>query len=155
RNAGAEERELSATFYAEWVLGTNREQTALYVVTEEDQEGGALLARNAFSPDFAGVVAFLDVSLRPRTLTGDRAEFIGRNRSLASPAGMEQEELSGRTGPGLDPCACVQGKFRLEPGEEKVVVFVLGEGPDAGGARHLAGRYRRVEAAEEALGEVV
>src|SRR5262249_52387542 len=66
RNLGRSARRLSATFYAEWVLGTVRDQALMHVVTEVDEEGGALLARNAFNADFSESVAFADVSLRPR-----------------------------------------------------------------------------------------
>src|SRR5208282_5190560 len=37
-------RKLSATFYAEWVLGTVRDQAPMNVVTELDADSGALLA---------------------------------------------------------------------------------------------------------------
>ena len=50
----------------------------MHVVTEVDTETGALLARNAFRPDFGARVAFADVDRRPRTVTGDRVEFLGR-----------------------------------------------------------------------------
>ena len=40
-----------------------------YVVTEVDQETGALTAHNAFNLDFPAAVAFADVDRRPRTLT--------------------------------------------------------------------------------------
>src|SRR5262249_43718039 len=93
RNAGPQPRQLSATFYAEWVLGVSREQVALHVVTEEDAESGALLARNAFNPDFGSAVAFADVCLRPRTLTADRGEFLGRNGNVAAPAALRRVEL--------------------------------------------------------------
>ena len=46
RNAGARPRRLSATFYAEWVLGSVREDASLQVVCERDVESGAVLARN-------------------------------------------------------------------------------------------------------------
>src|SRR6202035_2365177 len=49
-----EARRLSATYYAEWVLGTSRGQTALHIVTEHDPESGAILARTAFHTDYGG-----------------------------------------------------------------------------------------------------
>ena len=96
-------RRISMTFYAEWVLGLNRDSAAMHVVTEVDQETGALLARNAFRTDFSGRVAFADVDRRPRTLTADRLTFLGRHGSLAAPAAMGRSELGERVGGALDP----------------------------------------------------
>src|SRR5205085_5348433 len=45
-NPGDRPRSLSATFYAEWVLGGVRDQAAMQVITALDGETGALLARN-------------------------------------------------------------------------------------------------------------
>jgi cyclic beta-1,2-glucan synthetase len=151
RNIGSQPRLLSTTLYLEWVLGVNREQTDLYVVTEEDSETGALFARNTFSMDFGGAVAFADVSLRPRTITGDRTEFLGRNGTAAAPAALERVELSGRVGTALDPCGAVQAKFSVPPGEERVVVFLLGQASDSDGARRLVEQYRQPEATVAAL----
>src|SRR5204862_3097815 len=134
---------VSATYYAEWVLGTWRDQAPMRVLTEVEPESGALLARSPFNQDFPGQLAFLDVSLRPRTLTGDRTEFLGRLGSPAAPAALGRVELSGRVGPALDPCAALQVKFELAPGEEKEVAFFLGEAPDVGTIRTLLGRYRQ------------
>ena len=98
RNATAQPRRLSATFYVEWVLGTTRDASAMHVVTELDPDTGALLARNAFRADFGARVAFVDLNRRPRTITADRNEFLGRHGSLAAPAVMGRSELSGRRG---------------------------------------------------------
>ena len=84
----------------------------MHVVTEVDPETGALLARNPFRADFAGAVAFADVSLRPRTVTADRAEFLGRHGSLAAPAALGRVELSAAPAPALDPCAAHPGPVR-------------------------------------------
>jgi cyclic beta-1,2-glucan synthetase len=154
RNAGGQSRRLSATFFAAWVLGTVREDNAPYVVTDVDAATGALLARNAFNTDFGGRVAFADVSLRPRTVTGDRTEFLGRNGSVASPAALKRAALSGTAGAGLDPCAALMAPFELRPGEEKEIVFVLGEGADVDEARRLVRDYSRPEGAKEALDAV-
>jgi len=142
RNLEDRSRRLSAAFYAEWVLGTLRDQAPLQVLTEIDPESGALLARNPASMDFASRVAFADVNLRPRTLSADRTEFLGRNGSVAAPAALRREELSGRAGPALDPCAALLARFRLGPGEEKEIVFLLGQAADIDEARRLVRQYK-------------
>ncbi len=142
RNLGDRPRNLSAAFFAEWVLGTLREQGALHIITEVDPESGALLARNAFNPDFADHIAFVDVSLRPRTLTGDRTEFLGRNGRVSAPAALEREELSGRVGAALDPCAALLARFRLDPGQETEVVFLLGQAVNVDEVRRLLREHR-------------
>jgi cyclic beta-1,2-glucan synthetase len=150
RNRGPGRRRLSATFYAEWVLGTVRDQAALNVITEVDSQTGAVFARNAFNSDFGGAVAFAAVAGEPAkyTLTADRTEFLGRNGSAACPAALKREELSGRVGAALDPCAAIQAKFELQGGEEKVVLFLLGEAHDRATASRLVRRYRSVGAAD-------
>jgi cyclic beta-1,2-glucan synthetase len=153
-NRGRRKRKLSVTFFAAWVLGPAREDTAPYVVTEVDADTGALLARNAYNTDFGGRVAFADVSLRPRTLTADRTEFLGRNGSVAAPAALKRTGLSGTTGAGLDPCAALAAPFSLRPGEEKEIVFVLGQAANGDEARRLLRRYADPGRVEAALGAV-
>jgi cyclic beta-1,2-glucan synthetase len=141
RNMDRQPRRLSATFFAELVLGTVREDAAPYVVTELDADTGALLARNAYNTDFGGRVAFADVGRRPRGVTADRTEFLGRNGSAASPAAMTRTGLSDSTGAGLDPCAALMTPFDLRPGEEKEIVFLLGEAANVDEARRLVRGY--------------
>ena len=153
-NHGDQQRWLSAAFFAEWVLGTTREQTAPFVVTETDPDSGALFARCAFG-ESPTAVAFADTSLRPRTFTGDRLEFLGRNRSAAHPAALRRVALSDHAGPGLDPCAALMGRFVVPPGGVAEVVFVIGQAADAPTAARLAARYRDPAAAAAALEEVI
>jgi cyclic beta-1,2-glucan synthetase len=49
RNISARTRRLSVTAYVEWVLGTSRERSAPFIVTEIDPETGALFARNPWN----------------------------------------------------------------------------------------------------------
>src|SRR5207253_7384793 len=88
RNTGSQSRRLSATFYAEWVLGGVRDQTQMHVSTEIDPETRALLARNAFNPSYPDAVAFADVNVPARTFTADRTEFLGRNGLPSRPAAL-------------------------------------------------------------------
>ncbi|MFO0841099.1 MAG: glucoamylase family protein [Gemmataceae bacterium] len=154
RNRRTRAVRLAVTFYAEWVLGRHRDDGARFIVTRQDEETGALLATNAFNSDFAPAVAFTDVNRRPRTLTGDRAEFLGRNGSLADPEALHRVELSGHVGAALDPCAALQTPIELQAGEEAEVTFLLGQAPDVAAARRIVHRYRDPAAVEAALAAV-
>ena len=154
RNTSGESRQLSATYFAEWTLGACRDASAMHLVTEVDPETDALLARNTFRVDFADRVAFVDVNRRPRTVTADRVEFLGRHGSVAAPAAMHSVGLSGRTGAGFDPCAAIQTKFNLGPGEAAEIVFLLGEAESLGAARDLIRRYWQPDSAARAWHDV-
>ena len=151
RNESGRSRRLSATGYAEWVLGDLRPKTAMHVITELDPDSGALFARNSYNTEFADRVAFFDVDEVTRTLTGDRTEFLGRNGTLRSPAAMRGSRLSGKTGAALDPCAAIRVPFELSDGQEREIIFRLGAGRDAEDARNLLQRFRGPAAARGAL----
>ncbi len=150
-NTGSSPRRLSATYYAEWVLGTTSAANAMHIVTEEDPETGALLALNPSSQEFGERVAFLDVDRRPRSLTGDRTEFLGRNGSRSSPVALKRVALSGRTGVAMDPCGAVQVPLTLAAGETAEVVFLLGQGESREHVRRLVLKYRVPDEAAKTL----
>jgi cellobiose phosphorylase len=154
RNESKRSRKLSATGYVEWVLGDLRSKSAMYVNTEIDPNSGALFASNSYNTEFYDQVAFFDVDDASRTFTGDRSEFIGRNKTLESPAAMTLSKLSGRVGAALDPCAAMQVSFELAAGEEREIRFTLGAGRDEDDASELVRRFRGAGAASSALEEV-
>ena len=47
---------------------------------------GALLAKNAWNPDFGDRVAFADLGGHQTAWTGDRTEFLGKNGTPDHPA---------------------------------------------------------------------
>ena len=151
RNESGRSRRLSATGYAEWVLGDLRPKTTMHVITEIDPISGALFARNPYNTEFPDRTAFFDVDEATRTVSGDRTEFLGRNGTLASPAAMTRLRLSGRVGAALDPCAAIQVSFELAAGQEREIVFRLGVGRDAEDAGNLVHRFRGSAAARNAL----
>jgi cyclic beta-1,2-glucan synthetase len=154
RNESGQARRLSAAGYAEWVLGDLRSKTAEHVVTEIDLNSGALFARNPYNTEFADRTAFFDVDETTRTVSGDRAEFLGRGGSLDAPAAMMRTRLSGRVGAALNPCAAIHVTFDLEAEQERVIVFRLGVGRDRADARSLVQRFRGPTAARMALDKV-
>ena len=141
QNKGLTTRNLSVTAYAEWVLGTARGASAPFIITKTDPATGAILAQNSFSTAFPGRVAFADFGDGITSLTANRAEFIGPGGTLAAPAGLHAP-LSGTTGPALDPCAALQRRITLQPGETAEVVFLLGQAESDAAASTLIQRMR-------------
>jgi len=154
-NQSGRARALSITGYIEWVLGDERSRTSMHVVTERDEESGALFARNAYNTDFAGRTAFFDVDeLADCSYCGDRGAFLGRNGTLHSPAAMAVARLSGTLGAGLDPCAAIRVPLTLAAGHSREIIFRLGAGSSAEAARDRVHATRGTEAAHAALARV-
>ena len=151
RNASGRPRRLSATGYVEWVLGDLRPKSSMHVVTEIDPNSGALLARNAYNPEFAEQVAFFDVDDVTRTISGDRTEFIGRNGTLRNPAALARARLSGKVGAAMDPCAAIQIPFDLADGSSREIIFRMGVGRGTDDASRLVQRLRKSGTARAAL----
>ncbi len=151
RNRSDRMRRLSLTAMFELVLGEQRATSLPHIVTEVDLKTGALFARNPYADEFAPRVAFLECSEAQRTVSGDRAELIGRNGQLERPAAMTRARLSGRVGAGLDPCLAMQTTIALGENEEREIVFAFGSGRDLADARYIVGRSRGPAAAHAAL----
>jgi len=150
RNNSSRRRKLTVTSYATLVLGPDPEETSMHVVTKWDLQSQSLFARNSYNPEFCECITFATSTPTPASFTGDRAVFIGRNRSLRDPAAMEHERLTGGVGAGLDPCAAVQVVVEIEPGHTVEITFLLGQADDEEKARDLVTRFRdpaNVEAA--------
>ena len=151
RNRSSRRRRLSVTAYAEWILGTTREETQPFVVTDWDAEAQVLTARNAYHPDFGGRVAFLASVETARSYSGDRTQFLGRNGSPSSPDALRRRSLGERVGAGLDACGAIQVLVTLEPGEERDVSFLLGQCESAGQIRGHVEALRRAGAPRKYL----
>ena len=154
RNHSGRARRLTLTGYWELVLGEWRHANLMHVATEKDADTGALFARNPYSRSRPGRVFFAQSSEGRRTITGNRAEFIGRNGSLSDPAAMRRMRLSGRMGVGLDPCGAIQTQLELADGQEQEIVFVSGAADDRSEAQQLVGRFAGPAGARQALEEV-
>ena len=141
RNHSGRVRTISATYFAELVLGSQREDQQLRISTEHDGETGAVFATQWWAGAGAGDVAFLAATPKPRSHSGDRLQFLGRNRPIAQPSSLDRPLLDGRTGPGLDPGAAVQVAVTLQPGQTSEVTFLLGQCPTPEACRALILRF--------------
>ena len=153
-NDGVTARNLSLFAYNDWVLGRPRENHAGHINTSYDPKSGTILAHNAYNDEFTGRIGFVKASETPRSATGHRRSFIGRNGSMSRPAALRYLTLESQFGAGLDPCAALQVPVVLNPGESRRVLFLLGQGADTEHVARLIARHASVDDAVVALEKV-
>jgi cyclic beta-1,2-glucan synthetase len=151
RNDSSRPRTLSVTYFAEWVLGAVHESSQLHVQTSRDAQSGAITARQYWSGAFTGHLAFAACNPAPSSYSGDRTQFLGRNRTVSRPGALDREHLDNRTGVAMDPAAALQVQVTLEKGGQTEVVFMLGQAENIEECRAVVGRYRTAEQVEGAL----
>lgn len=137
KNGSLKKRNLSIFSYSEWVLGKDREESQMHVITEWDLESQALFAYNRYHPNFSDHIAFISTNFPCKSYSGNRTEFLGRNGQTSKPAALIREKLSNSIGGGLDPCAALQIEMELKPGEEREVFFLLGYASNVNLARQM------------------
>ncbi len=143
-NTSNQPRRLVVTAYVEWVLGARREDTQYQVRTRYLPVEEALIAQNHFDPHFTNWTAFLATSEPVTSYTANRNTFIGRDGCLATPAALLREHLDGATGVGLDPCAALQVRVMLAPGESREITVLLGAARSEAEARQTLARLRPI-----------
>lgn len=148
KNTTENTRQLSVTYYLEWVMGVDRHKTTPFIITEYDPESEAFFAKNVYQEKFRDRFSFLyigsDQPVNERSWTGDRAEFIGRNGCLTVPSALEQESLSKRTGVQYNPCGAMQIKIDIQPNSEAAVTILLGSALSMDEARSYIREYNPV-----------
>ena len=154
-NVSGRSRKLTLTAYADWTLGARRDDTQYQIQTRYAPEYGAILAQNHFDPLFTEWTAFLASSEPISSFTADRLSFLGRYGHHGAPAALRGGDLDGATGVGLDPCAALQMRITLAPGESRDITVLLGAARTQGEARATIERLRRVPAATTAIAESV
>ncbi len=151
KNTRPMHRRITATYYAEWVLGSMREDQAPHIVPELEREAACLLASTSWNEELSGRVAFLAAERAVHGVTTDRSEFVGRSGNYEKPQALERWGLSGRVEAGADPCAALQVHLELAPGEEIVTHFTLGQERDRESALRVAARFRDGASVTEAF----
>ena len=147
RNAGARPRRLSLTSYVGVVLhhpgghAGHPGFSKLFVQTSVDAAAGVLFARRRPRGSAPEPLHFAHAVFGPgaASFETDRARFVGRGRSLASPAALDPgASLSGSIGNVLDPIASWRRELTLAPGETLELLGVIALAENEADARALA-----------------
>lgn len=169
KNMSSAKRTVSVTYYAEWVIGVQRQTNAPFIESRWNDEAAVLTAQNRYQMTFREATAFLgmypqaagetadtggDTGDGGLSWTSDQLEFIGRNGSLEQPAALSRAHLSNRTGIFNASCGAVQRKLTLNPGQEAEVIILLGCGSSAEQAAALALQYRDPSRCDAAWNEM-
>lgn len=156
-------KRISATYYAEWVLGVTRNLQSSFIVTEWDDDLKALIARNVYQETFRNALSFLHVSLPdtkrqetepPISWTSDRAEFIGHGGSLKQPTALLKEKLSKRTGVFYNTCGALQATVQLPANSEMSLYFLFGCASSKEEVHSLIRQYSLPSAYEDTFASV-
>jgi cyclic beta-1,2-glucan synthetase len=141
RNGGFEPARLRVYTYAEWVFGTNRSKSGPTIIPSQDAAAGVLMARNAYSLDFAERFAFMAADRPADSVSADRLEFLGRKGSSVLPETvLSGAALSGTVEAGGDPCAAMAYDIEIAPGEEATLLWLMGDASSPEEAAELVKR---------------
>jgi cyclic beta-1,2-glucan synthetase len=151
RNDSSRRRRLTIIWYAEWTLGSNREDQQIHIQTSRDEESGALLANQYWSGALRGQWAFAASSPKAFSWSCDRVQFLGRDGSRSNPAALGRARLDNRSTTRADACAAQQIVVTLERGQQTEVILLLGQAENIEGVRAIVKRLQSPEDVEKAL----
>ncbi|QFY61808.1 protein ndvB [Rhizobium grahamii] len=146
RNTGATAKKLRLYGYVEWVLGNNPQKTAPFILSEHDVEADALFAGNNYSIDYSGRIAFFAASEKISSFSASRREFVGKGGTIQAPKAVTGGAvLSSACELDGDPAAALAIDIEIAAGEERDVVFYLGDTATREEARAAIAGVKQVE----------
>ena len=155
-NRAAFAKTLEITTYAEVVLASPSNDamhpafSKLFVQTELLPSLQAILcsrrprASDEPTPWMCHLLAAHGVDIDEISYETDRMRFIGRGRSLVSPAALDAGcgQLSNTAGPVLDPVVAIRCRITLQPGQQGTIDLVTGAADSRDDCLSLINKYR-------------
>ena len=134
---------LTATYYAEWVLGVPREEQRPYIVSEFERTDAAFSRRATGTREFAGGVAFLaSASGGARLHLRSHRVLRARGRLRAARSARALGSLGPRRGRRSIRAPRCRFTSSSRPGGEIETHFVLGQAANRADALELVARFR-------------
>ena len=86
--------------------------------------------------------------------TCDRSDFLGFDKGLKAPKALREKNLKGVFGSVLDSCLVIQSKIKLNAGERKELVVLLGEEDVLEDIENKINKYSNMNNVDEALEDI-
>lgn len=172
-NKGKQTKRLQLASYFEWNLGlgpdNNREFHKIFIDTNFDSELRAIYAQKYLweVPSERGhwntnwpYLAFHAVNTEVRGWDASKDALLGRHGGFHNPQGIKSGAFTGTSGRFEDAVSSLATNVFLQPGEEKTVVFLLGQIDRTEGAepsnqiKPFIQKYASVQAAAKELDRV-
>ena len=154
KNEGKEARDLQVFSYCEFsfhhiMIDNQNFQMSLYCAGSSCEDG--IIEHDLFYEEFG--YQYFTMSEKPDGFDCLRDKFLGLYHTEDNPEAVIRGECSGSYEKGGNHCGSLQKNIRLEPGEEKRIIFILGEGNREKGkeARAKYSDPKAVDKAYEAL----
>lgn len=154
RNEGKEARDLQVFSYCEFsfhhiMIDNQNFQMSLYCAGSSCEDG--IIEHDLFYEEFG--YQYFTMSEKPDGFDCLRDKFLGLYHTEDNPEAVIRGECSGSYEKGGNHCGSLQKNIHLEPGEEKRIIFILGEGNREKGkeARAKYSDPKAVDKAYEAL----
>ncbi|MFA6690951.1 MAG: N,N'-diacetylchitobiose phosphorylase [Saccharofermentanales bacterium] len=132
RNNSKAERRLSVFGYAEFTNNGDYEQDLVNLqysqfISKTYFDDNKILQRISENSDEAVERFFALTGAPVSSYTGDKADFIGAYRSYANPQAVASGKCSNTLNYCLNSCGGLHTALLLQPGEERELVFILGQ----------------------------
>ena len=154
KNEGKEARDLQVFSYCEFsfhhiMIDNQNFQMSLYCAGSSYEDG--IIEHDLFYEEFG--YQYFTMSEKPDGFDCLRDKFLGLYHTEDNPEAVIRGECSGSYEKGGNHCGSLQKNIHLEPGEEKRIIFILGEGNREKGkeARAKYSDPKAVDKAYEAL----
>lgn len=135
KNNSDRERSISVFGYAEFTNDPNFEQDlvnlqySLFVSKTDYTRNKIIQTLHQNSKDINH--RFFGMAGSPvASYTGDKQRFLGAYRSYSEPLAVEVGQCDDSLNYNLNSCGALQAELKLAPGEEKTILFILGEGDE-------------------------
>ena len=165
KNTGKKARKLNLFGYLEWFIGSADYQTfynisILWNRVQFDKKTQAILARKtAFYEEFNiknnPYVLFFSSSEEVSGWDCNKQNFLGYGNTCQNPQSVFSGKCTQSICDGEEPIAALQHKLTLKPGQEKELIFVLGQTKGEKDAARIIERFRDRKNVEEAFNAAV